>query len=77
MGSVAPRNIFGVAMLASRTRVPVVPVRLQELERVFHRDARWPTHAPSKVTFGAPLSIAGDDYAAEAKRIEDAVRRLE
>jgi long-chain acyl-CoA synthetase len=67
----------GVAMLASRTRVPVVPVRLEGLERVFHRDARWPTHAPSKVTFGAPLLIEGSDYAAEAKRVEDAVRRLE
>ena len=67
----------GVAMLASRTRVPVVPVRLQGLERVFHRDAHWPTHAPSKVTFGAPLQLEGDDYAAEAKRVEDAVRRLD
>jgi len=66
----------GVAMLASRARVPVVPVRLQGLERVFHRDAHWPTHAPSKVTFGAPLILEGDDYAAEAKRVEDAVRRL-
>jgi hypothetical protein len=63
-------------MLASRTHLPVVPVRLQGLERVFHRDAHWPTHAPSKVTFGAPLMIEGDDYAAEAKRVEDAVRRL-
>jgi len=66
----------GVAMLASRTRLPVVPVRLQGLERVFHRDAHWPTHAPSKVTFGAPLILEGSDYAAEAKRVEDAVRRL-
>jgi long-chain acyl-CoA synthetase len=66
----------GVAMLASRTRIPVVPVRLQGLERVFHRDAHWPTHAPSKVTFGAPLLLEGNDYAAEAKRVEDAVRRL-
>jgi long-chain acyl-CoA synthetase len=66
----------GVAMLASRTRIPVVPVRLQGLERVFHRDAHWPTHAPSKVTFGAPLLLEGSDYAAEAKRVEDAVRRL-
>jgi long-chain acyl-CoA synthetase len=67
----------GVAMLASRTRIPVVPVRLQGLERVFHRDAHWPTHAPSKVTFGVPLVIEGGDYAAEARRVEDAVRRLE
>jgi long-chain acyl-CoA synthetase len=66
----------GVAMLASRTRLPVVPVRLQGLERVFHRDAHWPTHAPSKVTFGAPLLLEGEDYAAEVKRVEDAVRGL-
>jgi long-chain acyl-CoA synthetase len=66
----------GVAMLASRTRVPVVPVRLQGLERVFHRDAHWPSHAPSKATFGAPLQLEGDDYAALAKRVEDAVRSL-
>ena len=66
----------GVAMLASRTRLPVVPVRLEGLERVFHRDAHWPTHAPSKVSFGAPLVLEGDDYAAEAKRVEAAVRRL-
>jgi long-chain acyl-CoA synthetase len=66
----------GVAMLAARTRIPVVPVRLQGLERVFHRDAHWPTHAPSKVTFGAPLMLEGVDYAAEAKRLEDAVRNL-
>jgi long-chain acyl-CoA synthetase len=66
----------GVAMLASRTRIPVVPVRLEGLERVFHRDAHWPSHSPSKVIFGAPLAIEGDDYAAGAKKIEDAVRRL-
>ena len=66
----------GVAMLASRARVPVVPVRLQGLERVFHRDAHWPSHAPSKVSFGAPLILEGDDYAEEVKRVEDAVRRL-
>ena len=63
-------------MLASRTRVPVVPVRLEGLERVFHRDAHWPSHAPSKVTFGAPLLIEGGDYAAEARKVEDAVRHL-
>jgi long-chain acyl-CoA synthetase len=67
----------GVAMLASRARIPVVPVRLEGLEKVFHRDAHWPSHAPSKVAFGAPLVLEGGDYAAEAKRVEDAVRRLE
>ena len=66
----------GTAMLASQTRVPVLPVRLEGLERVFNREARWPSHGPVKVTFGAPLTIEGDDYAAATKRLEDAVREL-
>lgn len=66
----------GTAMLASQTRVPVVPVRLEGLDRVFNREAHWPSHGKAKVSFGAPLRIEGDDYAAETKRIEDAVRRL-
>jgi long-chain acyl-CoA synthetase len=66
----------GVAMLASHVRVPVVPVRIEGLERVLHRDARWPSHGRVKVTFGAPLMLQGDDYSAEAKKLEEAVRRL-
>jgi 1-acyl-sn-glycerol-3-phosphate acyltransferase len=66
----------GVAMIASRARIPVVPVLLEGVDRVLQRDASWPTHAPSKVTFGPPLVLEGDDFAAAAKRVEDAVRRL-
>lgn len=66
----------GVAMLASHVRVPVVPVRIEGLERVLHRDARWPSHGRVKVTFGAPLILHGDDYTAEAKRLEEVVRCL-
>jgi long-chain acyl-CoA synthetase len=66
----------GVAMLASHVRVPVVPVRIEGLERVLHRDARWPSHDKVRVTFGAPVTLQGDDYAAAAKELEEAVRRL-
>ncbi len=66
----------GTAMLASQTRVPIVPVRLEGLERVFNREAHWPSHGKIKVSLGAPLTIEGDDYTAETKRIEDAVRAL-
>jgi long-chain acyl-CoA synthetase len=66
----------GVAMLASHVRVPVVPVRLAGLERVLHRDAHWPTRGKVTVVFGAPLTLEGSDYAAEASRLEDAVRKL-
>ncbi len=66
----------GVAMLASHIHVPVVPVRIQGLERVLHRDARWPTRGPVKVTFGKPLTFEGGDYSAQARSLEEAVRRL-
>lgn len=66
----------GVAMLASHVRVPVVPVRIEGLERVLHRDARWPSHGKVKVTFGTPLALQGDDYAAEVKKLEKAVQQL-
>lgn len=67
----------GVGMLASRLHLPVVPVRLEGLERVLHKDAKFPTPGRARVKFGPPLRLEGDDYAALAKRIEDAVRALE
>ena len=66
----------GTAMLAAHTHVPVVPVRLQGLEKVFHRDAHWPSHGRVTVTFGKPLTMEGEDYLAATKRLEDVVRGL-
>jgi long-chain acyl-CoA synthetase len=67
----------GVAMLAAHARVPVIPVRLEGLEKVLNRDAWWPTRGPVQVTFGKPLKIEGGDYSAQVKILEEAVRRLE
>ena len=70
----------GVGMLASRLRLPVVPVRLEGFERVLHKSAKFATPNRVRVKFGPALRAkpddAGDDYAALAKRIEDAVRAL-
>jgi long-chain acyl-CoA synthetase len=66
----------GVGMLASRLALPVVPVRLEGLERVLHRTAKMATPGHARVKFGAPLKLEGDDYAALARRIEEAVRSL-
>jgi long-chain acyl-CoA synthetase len=67
----------GVGMLASRLHLPVVPVRLEGLDRVLHKDAKFPTPGRARVKFGHALRLEGDDYAALAKRIEEAVRALE
>jgi long-chain acyl-CoA synthetase len=66
----------GVAVIASRMRVPVVPVRLVGFDRVLHRTAKWPRPGPVEVKIGAPIFLQGESYAALAKQVEDAVRSL-
>jgi long-chain acyl-CoA synthetase len=66
----------GVAMLASHVHVPVVPVRIEGLERVLHRDAHWPTRGKVTVAFGAPMMLEGSDYTAETAKLENAVRSM-
>ena len=66
----------GVGMLASRMQVPVVPVRIDGVDRVLAVGARWARPGRVRVAFGDPIRAEGDDYAAIARRIEDAVRAL-
>jgi long-chain acyl-CoA synthetase len=66
----------GVAMMASQLRLPVVPVRLEGVDRVLHRTWRWPRRGTVRVTFGAALRLEGHDYAALARRVEQAVVAL-
>ena len=66
----------GVAMMASRLNVPVVPVRLIGLDKVLHQSARMATPGRAVVRFGRPMKLTGDDYAALARQVEDAVRAL-
>jgi len=70
------RFLPGVGMLASRLRVPVVPVRLEGLDGVLHRDARMATPGRARVAFGKALSLEGDHYAELARRVEEAVLEL-
>jgi len=64
----------GVAMIASRLDVPVVPVRLDGLDRVLHQSWKFPQRGPAAVTFGPPMSLKGNDYAEIAREVENAVR---
>ena len=66
----------GIGMIASRLGVPVVPVRIEGLERVL--GVGWKMARPGRVrvAFGAPMRLEGEDYEALAKRVEDAVRAL-
>jgi long-chain acyl-CoA synthetase len=66
----------GIGMIASRLGVPVVPVRLEGLEKVLHQS--WVMARPGRVrvAFGEPIWLTGDDYEALAARVEAAVRAL-
>jgi long-chain acyl-CoA synthetase len=66
----------GVGMIASRLGVPVVPVKLDGLDKILQRHARFPTRGRGRCTFGAPISLTGNDYAALAQQVETAVRSL-
>ncbi len=66
----------GIGMIASRLDVPVVPVRLDGVDRILHPS--WVMARPGRVrvAFGAPLRLRGDDYAALARQVEESVRSL-
>jgi len=66
----------GVGMIASRIGVPVVPVRLDGLDKVLPRHAKFPSVARAEVRFGAPIMLTGNDYAALAAKVESAIRDL-
>jgi 1-acyl-sn-glycerol-3-phosphate acyltransferase len=66
----------GVGLLGSKLRLPVVPVRIEGADRVLHHTWRWPRRGTVRVTFGAPLPLDGDDYAALAGRVQHAVVML-
>jgi long-chain acyl-CoA synthetase len=66
----------GVGMMASKLGVPVVPVRLEGLDRILHKGWHMARRGRASVKFGAPLRVDGDDYQALARQVEAAVRDL-
>jgi long-chain acyl-CoA synthetase len=70
------RFMPGVGMIASRLDVPVVPVRLEGLDKVLHAKMKFPKRGPVRIAFGKPMRLTGEDYGALAKEVEDAVKGL-
>jgi long-chain acyl-CoA synthetase len=67
----------GIGLIASKLRLQVVPVRLEGVNLVLHHTWHWPRRGDVQVKFGAPLVLEGDDYAALARRVQDAVVALQ
>ena len=68
------RFLPGVAMIAARLEVPVVPVRIGGLDRILHQTWKYPRRGRATVAFGPPMSVKGHDYAALAAEVEAAVK---
>ncbi len=66
----------GIGMIASRLDVPVIPVRLDGVDRVLHPSAKMAKPGPVRVAFGAPMRLRGEEYAALAADVERRVRAL-
>jgi long-chain acyl-CoA synthetase len=66
----------GIGMIGSRLDVPVVPVRIDGVDRVLHQSWRMARPGKVRVAFGAPLRLRGDDYADLARQVEEKVRSL-
>ena len=66
----------GIGMIAARLHVPVVPVRIDGLDKVLAPGWYMARPGRVRVAFGAPLTLSGDDYEALARRVEEAVRAL-
>ncbi len=74
-GAIAP-FMGGIGMIGSRLDLPVIPVRLTGVHEILHTTSKMARPRRVEVRFGAPLRLKGEDYAALAKQVEDAVRAL-
>ncbi len=66
----------GAAMLASRLDVPIVPVRLRGVNRVWGEGQRMVVPGRVKVRFGPHIRPSGTDVTALAAELEAAVKAL-
>jgi long-chain acyl-CoA synthetase len=66
----------GIGMIGSRIDVPIVPVRLDGVDKLLPVGGTFVRPGRVRVAFGAPLRLHGVDYAALASAVEQAVRDL-
>jgi long-chain acyl-CoA synthetase len=67
----------GIGLMATRLRVPVVPVHLGGLFEIYSVHHDWPQRGTVKVTFGTPLHFEQEhDEVTATRMIEEAIRNL-
>ncbi len=67
----------GIGLMATRLRVPVVPIHLKGLFEIYSIHDSWPRRGTVQVTIGPPLHFTGEhDEKAAASAIETAIANL-
>ena len=66
----------GVGMLAVEMKVPVVPVKVENVIKVLPRWRKWPRPARTKIKIGKPILVKEESYLRATNMIEKAVRDL-
>lgn len=66
----------GVGMLAVEMKVPIVPLKIENLIKILPKWKKWPSFGRAKIKIGKPIEIKQDSYIKTADRIEKTVRGL-
>ncbi len=74
-GAIAPFQP-GVGMIASKLDIPVIPIRIDGMNRVLNPNWKMARMAGVRIAFGPPLRLAGTNYLDLARQVEGAVRKL-
>ncbi|MBE0504889.1 MAG: AMP-binding protein [Desulfuromonadales bacterium] len=67
----------GLGIIVQELGIPVVPVRINGLDKVLPRGARWPKRGRVTVTFGVPLTFHGEEPPEIIARARQALLDLE
>jgi long-chain acyl-CoA synthetase len=66
----------GIGMIGARLDIPIVPVRIDDVDKLLPVGGSFVRPGRVRVAFGAPLRLQGSDYAELASEVERAVRAL-
>ena len=70
------RFLPGVGLLGARLQLPIVPIGLKGVDRVWHRTRIFPRPGRVEVRIGAPLWPHDEPYEMLAQKVQECVRAL-
>jgi long-chain acyl-CoA synthetase len=66
----------GIGMMATRLRVPIVPVYIDGMYEIYSVRDSWPKPGPVRVSFGTPQEFTTETYEEVAQKLHRAVEVL-